>query len=89
MATNRIPWQPRYLEIIRTVTDRQYKDIMGAQDSLRTSPKRDFLTNAGYTRSPKATRSSPIRAFDGSGGRQATIESCWHLYYWCRLSEAP
>ena len=73
VAKDRLPWQPKYLEVIRTVKKEEVEIV---------AKSGDFLTRAGYHRSPDVTRSSPLRPLDAGGNRMPATEPCRKLYYW-------
>jgi GNAT superfamily N-acetyltransferase len=78
VAATRLPWQPRYLEVIRTVTTAQAKEkAEGAKD--------DFLTRAGYRLADRQVRCSPLRLYDDDGCRRTDVVPCRQLYYWTEL----
>lgn len=77
-AAGRLPWNPKYLEVIRTVLDRDAED---KEDSGG-----DFITRAGYKRAAEQARCAPIRPINADGRRSVHTEHCTRFYYWCRCS---
>lgn len=80
VARFRLPWQPNYLEVIRTVTQNELERV-AAERHAPIAPQ-DFLTRAGYIRAPESIRCAPYRPLSSSGQRMPETESCLQFYYW-------
>jgi|GEM_PF-7042335 GNAT superfamily N-acetyltransferase len=78
VATTRTPWQPSYIEVIRTVSSAQAKEKLEVVSD-------DFLTRAGYRLIDLQARCSPLRLYDDDGRRQTDATPCRQLYYWTKV----